>query len=225
MTEGELSRNKPKDDFTEKTIARLMREARRLLQEGDLDAAAAQTDQVIELQAKQLFASGDAPGFHFDQEAVRISERAWEERRRRDCEANAAQYGYKLEELDWHLEEVDILSNTLGKPAGHGADFWGIPLSRQRIAVLDARDICRRLQCTLLQVYEWVQQGCPTLRCYPLVRFDPDRVRKWLAESNIPEWPRADDRDTDVPMRVIFRELHRGAITPEYAEEVMRVLE
>ena len=86
---------------------------------------------------------------------------------------------------------------------------------------MDTRDICRRLGCSPVQLHAWVKQGLPVLRCWPFVRFDIDRVRRWLADNKITGWAKEDLHTTDVPVRVIFRELHRGALTPEQAEEIV----
>lgn len=221
MMEEEMAKGKSTDEFGQETVERLMREARRILEGGDVEAAGRQADKALELQAKELFASGDKPGFRFNEEAVRISGLMYRERRRRDCEANATQYGYRLEDLDWELEDVNVLSETLGRPVGRGQDIWGVPFSKMHISMLDARDICRRLQCSPLALYEWVLRGCPVIRCWPFVRYDLDRVKRWVSENGITEWPKEGDTDTDRPVRVILGAVYRREITPEHALRVI----
>jgi RNA polymerase sigma-70 factor (ECF subfamily) len=224
MAKEDLTKRKPGDEFTRRTIDRLMREARGLMAKGELDAAAQRANRVLDIQAKALFESGDDPRIKFDQEAARISGLALKERRRRDCEANAAQYGFRLEDLDWELGDVEVLSGTLGRPAGRGSDAWGIPLSRMRLRIMDARDICRRLRCSPQMLAAWVEQGCPVLRCWPFARFDLDRVKQWVRDSGIrrlADWPEEDDHDLDRPVRLIFKALHRREVTPEQAEKIM----
>lgn len=221
MTENELSQGKPQDDFTEKTIARLMREARRLLRQGDPEGAAERANRVLGMQVQALFAAGDPPGFRFHQEAVRMAGLSWKEQRRREAEANAAQYGFRLAELDWEVADVDMMEGTLGKPTGRGDDVWGVPHTRMKVRTMDDRDICRRLQCSPIQLYEWVQQGCPVLRCHPFVRFDLDRVKQWIADNHITGWPKPTPQQTDLPIRLIFKALYSGEIDPERAEEII----
>ncbi len=72
-----------------------------------------------------------------------------------------------------------------------------------------------------MKLHAWVKQGLPVLRCWPFVRFDYDRVRQWLADHDITDWQKEDLQTTDVPIRVIFRELHKGTLTPEQAEEMV----
>jgi RNA polymerase sigma-70 factor (ECF subfamily) len=221
MTEEGLAKGKPTDEFTQETMDRLMREARRLLESGNVEAAGERAGKVLEMQAKELFARGDAPGFQFDKEAARISGLAYQERRRRDCEANAVQYGYRLEDLDWELEEVNVLSETLGRPVGRGEDIWGVPFSKVRVKMLDGRDICRRLGCSPLTLHDWVQRGCPVIRCWPFVRYDLDRVKQWLKDNRISGWPRESDADTDRPVRAILQAVYRQETTPEQALKIM----
>jgi len=225
MAEEELPRGKPSEQFTQQSVERLMREARRLLAEGDLEGAAQRADEVLGIQAQELFARGDPHEFRFNQEAARISGLLWKEKRRRDCEANAAQYGFTLEELDWELEDVDMLEGTLGKAAGHGEDWWGIPHSRRKLKIMDARDICRRLGCSPLTLHQWVKEGCPVLRCWPFARFDWQRVKKWLTHNGVTQWPNESHYDLDRPIRLIFKALHRGDLTPEQAENVLDSLD
>jgi RNA polymerase sigma-70 factor (ECF subfamily) len=50
MTEEDLKAGKPTKEFTQQTIERLMRDARRLLEEGDLEDAAQRADEVLGIQ-------------------------------------------------------------------------------------------------------------------------------------------------------------------------------
>jgi len=226
MAEEELAKRRPKDEFTRETISRLMREARRLMEKGDLEAAGRRADKVLEMQAQQGFAAGGDPDdMSFDAEAARIAGLAYRERRRKDCEANAAQYGYRLEDLDWEMEDVDVLSSTLGRPAGKGNDVWGIPLSRHQIHMLDARDVCRRLHCSPLVLHQWVQRGLPALRCWPFVRFDWDRVRQWLKETAVNDWSKESDHDLDRPIRVILKAVYERKLAPEAALSIIDELD
>jgi len=224
MLEREMEERKPDDAFTEETMARLMREARRLAARGDIDGAAERANEVLDMQAKQLFESGDAPGFRVNREAARLAALPLKERRRRECEANAAQYGARLEELDWELADVDVLQMTSGRSTGQGRDLWGVPHGSVRSGFKDARDICRRLGCSPMKLSEWVDNGCPVLRCWPFARYDLDRVKRWLKDSGLDDWPREDDRDLDRPVRVIFRSLYRQELTPDQAEQVIENL-
>lgn len=222
MAGEEPAQGKPGEEFTRETVERLMREARRLLEKGKIEAAGERAEEVLDMQARAGFdAGGDTEHLHFDEEAVRISGLAYREKRRRDCEANAAQYGYRLEDLEWELEDVDVLSETLGKPTGRGKDVWGVPHSRMKLKIMDARDIVRRLGCSPQTLHTWVEKGCPILRCWPFARFDLDRVKQWLADNGIEEWPKESPRDLDRPIRVIFKALHRRELTPEEAEKVI----
>jgi RNA polymerase sigma-70 factor (ECF subfamily) len=226
MASKKLRPEKPKSDFTQRTIARLMREAQRLLAKGDVEAAGDRAGEVVEMQAQRGFAAGGDPEhLAFDPEAARIAGLALRERRRKDCENNAAQYGCRLEDLDWRLADVDVLSCTLGRPAGEGQDVWGIPLSRQRITMLDARDLCRRFHCSPLMLHDWVARGLPVLRCWPFVRFDWDRAKQWLKDNRITRWAKESDHDVDRPLRLIFQALARGQLTASQAEEIVDALE
>jgi len=241
MTKETLKQARPKGDFTKRTIEDLMREARRLVERGDFDGAAARAQKVLHAEAeayashkkkvtsasggrergmKGFFIAADDPAFNFSEEAVRIAGLPLKERRRRDCEANAAQYGYRLEDLDWELGDVDIMSNTLGRPAGHGKDWWGVP-HHLDLSIVDARDTCRRFRCSPQTLLAWVEQGCPILRCWPFARFDLDRVRQWLADRKIADWPKESDHDLERPIRVIFKALHQREITPKLAEQII----
>jgi phage terminase Nu1 subunit (DNA packaging protein) len=86
---------------------------------------------------------------------------------------------------------------------------------------MDARDICRRLNCSPFTLSEWVNRGCPIERRPPFAGFDTDRVRKWLEENGIRDWPRESDYDLDDPIRVILRALERKEVTPWDAEMAM----
>jgi len=221
MTEEELREGKPSEEFTQETIERLMREARRLLGEGDVDGAARRADEALGIQIKEYFASGDDPNFQLNMEAARIKGLPFKKKRREEAEANAAQYGFKLEELDWEVADVDMMEGTLGKPTGRGKDGWGVPHSRMKLKIRDARDVMTRLRCSPQMLHEWVEKGCPILRCWPFARFDLDRVKQWLKDNGIDDWPRESVRDVDRPIRVIFKALHRRELTPEEAEGVI----
>jgi len=220
MAKETMKTRKPKDKSAQRRIARLMREARRLLKQGDIEGASNRAAEVIQIQVRQLFASGDDPDFKFNEEAARIYAMPRIELRRKQCEENAALYGFKLEDLDWEVAEVDLLSNTRGTPTGRGKDIWGVPHSRMKLKVMDSRDICRRLRCSPRTLWEWVQQGCPALRCWPHVRFDLDLVKKWLADQGITDWPKESDYDLDVTSRVLWKALYRQEITPEEVERI-----
>ena len=224
MAQKDLSKGKSEEEFTQETVERILQEARRLLEEGDFEGAGQRANRVIGMQVKQLFALGDDPSFVFNSEAVYIQGLAHKERRRKECEANATLYGYRLEELDWQVADIEVLSGTLGKPTGYGKDIWGVPHSRMKLKIMDARDICRRLNCSPISLHNWVEQGCPILRCWPFARYDLDRVKQWLADNQITDWPKESDRDLDRPIRVIFRELHNGNIDPEQAEKIVTEL-
>ncbi len=226
MAGEEPGKGKAGDEFARETVERLMREARRLLESGKIEAAGERAEEVLDMQARaDLDSGGDFTHLHFDEEAVRISGLAYREKRRRDCEANAEQYGYRLDDLDWELADVDVLSQTLGKPAGEGKDVWGIPLSREQITMLDARDVCRRLRCSPQVLADWVERGCPALRCWPFVRFDWERVKQWLKDNEIEGWPRESDDDVDRPIRLLLRAVERGELTAKKAEGVLEGLE
>ncbi len=221
MTEEELREGRPGDEFTQETIERLMREARRLMATGDTDGAAERADKVIGMQVKEFFASGDDFNFRFNEEAARIKGLPFKEKRRKEAEGNAEQYGFKLEELDWEVADVDMMEGTLGKSAGHGKDIWGVPHSRMKLKIRDARDICCRLKCSPVTLSKWVDKGCPILRCWPFGRFDLDRVKQWLEDNGITEWPKEAIRDLDRPIRAIFKAIERGELTAEQAEAVI----
>jgi RNA polymerase sigma-70 factor (ECF subfamily) len=221
MAGEETGKGKPGEEFTRETVERLMREARRLMAEGDVEGAARRADEALGIQLRELFESGDDPGFQFNMEAARIKGLPFKARRIEQAEANAAQYGFALEELDWEVADVDMMEGTLGKPTGRGKDVWGVPRSRMELKIVDARDIGRRLGCSPQMLHEWVEKGCPILRCWPFARFDLDRVKQWLADNGIEEWPKESARDLDRPIRVIFKALYRRELTPEEAEGVI----
>ena len=221
MTEEEMREDKPRDEFTQQTVDRLVKEARRLLAQGDVNGAARQADQALAIQVKELFASGDDPNYKFNLEAARITALPRKEQRLREAEANAAQYGFTLEELDWEVADVDMMSGTLGKATGHGKDVWGVPHSQMRLKIMDARDISRRLKCSPMQLLEWVEAGCPILRCWPFANFDLDRVKQWMEAQKVPDWRRYSPRELDRPIRVIFKAIEQGELTAEKAEEVI----
>ena len=86
---------------------------------------------------------------------------------------------------------------------------------------MDARDICRRLNCSPLTLSEWLDKGCPVDRQPPFASYAPGQVRQWLAENGIREWPTESDDDLDSPIRLILRALRRREITPWQAEKVI----
>lgn len=87
--------------------------------------------------------------------------------------------------------------------------------------MMDARDICRRLNCSPLTLSDWLDRGCPVDRNPPDARFDIACVRQWLTEQGITDWPRESDRELDVPIRVLLHAVQRQTITPWQAEKVM----
>jgi RNA polymerase sigma-70 factor (ECF subfamily) len=222
----EMAGEEPGKEFARETVERLMREARRLLESGRIEAAGERAEEALDMQAQAGFtAGGDDEHLDSDEEAVRISGLAYRKKRRRDCEANAAQYGHRLDDLDWELADVDVLCETLGKAAGKGKDVWGIPLSRERITMLDARDVCRRLRCSPQVLADWVERGCPALRCWPFVRFDWERVKQWLEDNGVEEWARENDGDLARPIRVLLKAVERGELTAKKAEGILEGLE
>lgn len=86
---------------------------------------------------------------------------------------------------------------------------------------MDARDMCRRLNCTPMTLSDWVDKGCPVVRHPPWAEFQPDEVRDWLAANGVTEWPEASDADADWPIRVILKAVQRRELTPWQAEKVM----
>jgi RNA polymerase sigma-70 factor (ECF subfamily) len=111
MTEKQAG--KSAEEFTQETVERLMREARRLMAEGKIEEAGAQAEHVLVAQAQMGFAKGGAPDdLAFDADAARIAGAAYREKRLRDCEGNARQYGHRLEDLDWQVDDVDVMQGT-----------------------------------------------------------------------------------------------------------------
>lgn len=224
----------PTGDFTRRTIERLKREARRLAAAGKFDEASRLANRVLAEQVKPLYgdpeklgvaktvlAAWDNSALNPDEEAVAMLGLGRREQRRRECEANAAQYGFTLDQLDWELADVNAMSETLAKPTGRGKDIWGVPVSRLPLDIIDLRELCRRLKVSPLVVYTWVGNGCPILRCWPFARFDLDRVKAWLAEQEIPDWQKESEYELERPIRVLYREVYDGRLSPEKAEEVM----
>lgn len=234
MSEGDIAGSQLTADFTRRTIERLKREARKLVAEGKFEEASERANQVLAEQVKPLYGDPEElgvaktylaawanPAFRPDEEAVSMLGLPRKEQRRVECETNAAQYGFKLEELDWELADVDMMSNTIGRPTGQGKDTWGVPVSRMQMEVIDARAICQRLRVSPLTLVGWVRRGCPVLRCWPFARFDVERVTKWLADNSITDWPTEDEYILERPIRVVFREVYEGRILPEQAEEAL----
>jgi phage terminase Nu1 subunit (DNA packaging protein) len=85
---------------------------------------------------------------------------------------------------------------------------------------MDARDICRRLNCSPMTLSRWVEQGCPVRREPPFAHYVTEEVRQWLADNGITDWPKESDYDLDVPIRSILQALARKEITPWEAEKV-----
>ena len=86
---------------------------------------------------------------------------------------------------------------------------------------MDARDICRRLNCSPITLSEWLDKGCPVDRDPPYAKYDPSGVKEWLTENGISDWPKESDRDLDAPIRVILKALQRKEVTPWQAERVI----
>ena len=237
MPEEEKVEGAPVDDFTRRTIERLKAEARKLLARGDVTGAAARAQAVLAEQVKPLYgdpenrgtastylAAYDSPTFHPDAEAVAMIALPRKEQRQKECQANAVQYGFRLEELDWELADVDMMSGTIGKPTGRGKDVWGVPVSRMQLTILDARELCQRLRCSPLTLHDWVGKGCPIIPCWPFARFDVDRVQQWLAQNGISDWPRENVYDLERPIRIIFGAVYEGRLGAEQAEQIMSEL-
>ncbi len=89
---------------------------------------------------------------------------------------------------------------------------------------MDARDICRRLNCSPIVLAAWVEQGCPIHRYPPGAGFEMAEVRQWLEQQGLRDWPKESDPDLDVPVRSLLKALARQEITPWEAEHVMLVL-
>ena len=230
----EMEKAEPGDDFTRRTIERLKKEARRLLAAGDLTAAAQRAQAVLAEQVKPVFGdpkergvagtlltAWDTGAVEPDPEAVAMAGLDWKAQRHRECEANAAQYGFRLADLDWKLEGVSYMSETVGRASGHGEDVWGVPVSRMKLTIIDARALCQRLRCSPVDLDGWVRRGCPILRCRPWARFDLDRVQQWLQDNGMTEWARESAYFLERPLRVIFREVYRGTLAPDEGERIM----
>lgn len=86
---------------------------------------------------------------------------------------------------------------------------------------MDARDVCRRLNCSPITLSDWVDNGCPVDRNPPFASYDIADVKAWLADSAIIDWPKASDRDTDDPIRLILKALEAKDITPWQAEKAI----
>ncbi|MDO8586621.1 MAG: RNA polymerase sigma factor [Armatimonadota bacterium] len=237
MTERDIAGGRPSGEFTRRTIERLKREAQRLLAKGDVNEARKRAEAVLNEQVKPLFgdpqelglartmlAAFDSAAFKPDEEAVGMLGLPRKKQRRKECEANAAQYGFRLADLDWELADVDTMTETLAKPTGNGKDTWGVPVSRLKLEIVDARALCQRLRVSPLTLYGWVRDGCPILRCWPFARFDAECVQTWLAERDISEWQAESEYDLERPIRIIFRAVYEGLISAEHAEEVIRYL-
>ena len=86
---------------------------------------------------------------------------------------------------------------------------------------MDARDVCRRLNCSPITLSEWIDRGCPVHREPPSAWYELPQVKDWLAENGISDWPKERDEDLDEPIRVILKALQRREITPWQAETVI----
>jgi RNA polymerase sigma-70 factor (ECF subfamily) len=237
MSDREQAEASPPEEFARQTIARLKAEARRLLAKGDVSGAAQRAQAILVEQVKPLFgdpcergvagtllAAWDSGAIKPDEDAVAMAGLDRKEQRRKECETNAAQYGFRLEDLDWELEDISWMSGTLKMPTGHGKDVWGIPLSRAHLTIIDARELCQRLRCSPLTLHAWVREGCPTLRCWPWARFDLDRVQQWLAEHGLRDWPKEDAYSLERPIRAVFQAVYEGRLSAETAENIMSEL-
>ncbi len=89
---------------------------------------------------------------------------------------------------------------------------------------MDARDICRRLNCSPITLAAWVERGCPIHRRPPYAHFVLEEVEAWLAAQQITDWPTERDAELDVPLRVLLRAVQRHRLTPGEAERVMTML-
>ncbi|MHB9105852.1 MAG: hypothetical protein ACYDCO_02240 [Armatimonadota bacterium] len=85
---------------------------------------------------------------------------------------------------------------------------------------MDARDVCRRLNCSPVTLSEWLDRGCPVRRDPPWANYDINAVRRWLEDNGIRDWPRESDHVLDVPVRALFNALARQEITPWEAEKI-----
>jgi RNA polymerase sigma-70 factor, ECF subfamily len=237
MTDRDIAGGRPSGAFTRRTIERLKREAHRLLASGDVSEASKRAWTVLNEQVKPLFgdpqelglaktmlAAFDSAAFKPDEEAVAMLGLHRKEQRRKECEANAAHYGFQLADLDWEVADVNAMTETLGRPTGHGRDIWGVPVSRRKLDIIDARALCQKLRVSPLVLYVWVKDGCPILRCWPFARFDVERVEDWLAEKGISDWQVENEYNLERPIRVIFTAVYEGLISAEQAEDVMGYL-
>jgi hypothetical protein len=89
---------------------------------------------------------------------------------------------------------------------------------------MDGRDVCRLLECSPMQLSEWVEKGLPVHRYdgYDYyVEFWVEEVKAWLKEQGIADWPKEKAYDLDVPIRSVFHALARKEITPFQAERVL----
>lgn len=89
---------------------------------------------------------------------------------------------------------------------------------------MDARDLCRRLNCPPATLAKWLEEGCPVHRDSPFAWYDLDEVERWLTDRGIQDWPREDDHTLDVPLRSLFKALARREITPWDAEKIVFLL-
>jgi phage terminase Nu1 subunit (DNA packaging protein) len=86
---------------------------------------------------------------------------------------------------------------------------------------MDARDLCRNLNCSPALLAAWLEQGCPVDRDPPFAWFDLEEVSRWLAERGIQDWPKEDDHDLDVTILSILKAVERRELTPWEAEKVL----
>jgi phage terminase Nu1 subunit (DNA packaging protein) len=87
---------------------------------------------------------------------------------------------------------------------------------------MDARDICRRLNCSPVTLSQWVDRGCPVHRQRPpFAGFVTEEVKQWLADNGITDWPKESDYDLDVPIRALLKALHRKDIAPWEVEKII----
>jgi len=86
---------------------------------------------------------------------------------------------------------------------------------------MDARDICRRLNCSPMTLSQWVDNGCPLHRHPPFAGYFTEEVKHWLADNGMNDWPKESDYDLDVPIRSLLKALARKQITPWEAEKII----
>lgn len=234
VREEKVMTSRPTDDFTRRAIERLREEARRLLAEGNVSAAADRAHALLAEEVRSVYGDPEQKGvaatyltaydsgtFKPDEEATAMIGLPRKEQRRKECEANAALYGVRFEDLDWQLADVDMMAGTIGKPTGHGRDIWGVPVSRQQLTIIDTRGLCQRLCCSPLLLHEWVSKGCPILRCWPFARFDVERVMQWLSSNGISDWSQESVYDLERPIRVVLRAVYDGELPAEQAQQIM----